>query len=175
MSQQYLGELRLFPYGFAPKYWAYCAGQILSIQQNSALFSLLGTTYGGNGQSTFALPDLRGRTTIGTGTGNGGTYAEGQASGFENVTLVQSDMPMHNHLWQGTSVQGDKTPPTTCYVAAARASGSPAGVYGPLSTPVVLAPTTLGLTGGSQPHNNMQPYTVLAYCIATQGIFPSRN
>jgi microcystin-dependent protein len=171
MSQQFLGEIRLFPYNFAPKTWAYCSGQLLSIAQNSALFSLLGTTYGGDGRVTFGLPDLRGRCITGTGSG----YIEGQASGSENVTLVQSQLPFHNHTWTGTSAAADTPPPGGAYFGAGRASGLPAGLYCAPANPVMLAPTTCGMTGGSQPHNNMQPYLVLAYCIAMQGIFPSRN
>ena len=178
MSQQFIGEIRLFPYNFAPKTWAYCQGQLLGIAQNSALFSLLGTTYGGDGRNTFALPDLRGRAIVGSGSASQfgeGTFVQGQAAGQESVTLLQSNMPIHNHLWQGTSEAADKAPPTGNYLGAGRAQGMPAALYAAQSAPVVLAPTTCGVTGGTQPHDNMQPYLVLAYCIALQGIFPSRN
>ncbi|MDF7776265.1 tail fiber protein [Sphingomonas sp. AOB5] len=173
MSQQFLGEVRLFPYNFAPKTWAYCAGQLLSIAQNTALFSLLGTTYGGNGVNTFALPDLRGRAI--KGTAQNGTYVQGQVAGTETVTLLQSQMPMHNHQWFASADGATNPPPTNNFLAAGRSAGNPAGLYAPNANPVALATTTLGITGGSQPHNNMQPYLVLAYCIALQGIFPSRN
>jgi microcystin-dependent protein len=175
MSQQYIGEVRLFPYNFAPKNWAYCAGQQMSIQQNQALFALLGTTYGGNGVSTFALPDLRGRAIVGTGNGNGGQYIEGQMAGLENVTLIQSQLPIHNHLWNATSAAGASVPPGGNHYGAGRTQGKPSALYGDPGTMVQLAPTTIGMTGGSQPHDNMQPYTVLSYCIALYGIFPSRN
>jgi microcystin-dependent protein len=177
MSQQFVGEVRLFPYNFAPKTWAYCAGQLLSIQQNAALFSLLGTQYGGNGVQTFALPDLRGRVIMGSGnsTNGNGNVIQGQVSGTETVTLLQSQMPMHNHLWKATSAASTNAPPGGNYYGAGRKAGTPAGLYGPFVSPVPLATSTVGITGGSQPHNNMQPYLVLAYCIALQGIFPSRN
>jgi microcystin-dependent protein len=175
MSQQFLGEVRLMPYTFAPRTWTYCAGQLLSIAQNSALFSLLGTTYGGDGRVTFALPDLRGRAIVGTGNSSWGNVIEGQIGGQETVTLIQSQLPLHNHMWLADNTGADTPPPGGNYFAAGRASGQPRGLYGNPTTPVVLAPTTLGVTGGSQPHDNMQPYTVLAYCIALQGIFPSRN
>lgn len=177
MSQQFVGEVRLFPYNFAPRTWAYCAGQLLSIQQNTALFSLLGVQYGGNGVTTFALPDLRGRAIVGSGNSlSWGQVVQGQAAGQENVTLLQTQMPMHNHLWKADGGAADSPPPGGNYIAACRASGNPAGLYATGTTGnVVLAPTTMGITGGSQPHNNMQPYLVMAYCIALQGIFPSRN
>lgn len=171
MSQQYMGEVRLFPYNFAPKTWAYCAGQLLAIAQNSALFSLLGTTYGGNGVTTFALPDLRGRAINGVGGG----YIEGQMAGQENVSLIQSQLPFHNHNWVATSDAANSAPPTDNHLGSGRAGGAPVALYDQLTQPVTLAPTTLGLSGGSQPHPNMQPYLVMAYCIAMQGIFPSRN
>jgi microcystin-dependent protein len=175
MSQQFVGEVRLFPYSFAPRTWAYCAGQILPIQQNQALFALIGTTYGGNGSTTFALPDMRGRTVVGMGSGPLGTYQWGQVGGSETVSLLQNQIPAHTHLWQVTRDAGDTTAPASNYFAASRAGGQPAAAYGAQTTPVVLAPTTIGIGGGSQPHENMQPYLGLAYCIALQGIFPSRN
>jgi microcystin-dependent protein len=176
MSQQFIGEVRLFPYNFAPKTWAYCAGQILSIQQNAALFSLLGTTYGGNGVTTFALPDLRGRAINHAGQLlGGGFYTQGQVAGQETVTLLQTQLPQHNHTWTGTSDAADVPPPTGNHFGGGRAAQMPAALYGQPNSLVPLAPTTIGITGGSQPHANMQPYLVLAYCIALQGIFPSRN
>ena len=171
MSQQFLGEVRLFPYNFAPKTWVYCAGQLLPIQQNTALFSLLGTTYGGNGIQTFGLPDLRGRAFVGTGSG----YIEGQAAGSETVSLIQSQIPLHNHSWTAMDVPADAVPPTNNYLAQPKSGGNPVSVYGAAANLVPLAPTTIGMAGGSQPHDNMQPYLVLAYCIALAGIFPSRN
>ncbi|MBO9715031.1 tail fiber protein [Sphingomonas sp.] len=179
MSQQFLGEVRLMPYNFAPKGWAYCAGQILSIQQNTALFSLLGTTYGGNGVSTFALPDLRGRAPIGIGTSPSGiTYVEGEVAGQESVTLIVTELPMHNHMWQADNTSADSPAPANNYLSSPHlpgANNSPINTYASPGSQVPLAPGMCGLTGGNQPHNNMQPYLVLAYCIALQGVFPSRN
>ena len=177
MSQQFLGEIRLFPYTFAPKTWAYCQGQLLPINQNAALFSLLGTQYGGNGSTTFALPDLRGRAVNSPGQFGGSNYVQGQIAGTESVTLVLAQLPMHTHTWSATSDAADKATPLGNTLGGGRAAGAPAPLYAPAGTgtQVVLAPTTLGVTGGSQPHNNMQPFLVLGYCIALQGIFPSRN
>ena len=175
MSQQFIGEIRLFPYNFAPKSWAYCSGQLLSIAQNTALFSLLGITYGGNGQTTFSLPDLRGRAIVGYGTGQFGTYTLGQQAGTENVTLNTAQMPMHTHQWMATSNAGEAATPLGNHFGAGRAAGLPVGLYGDFTLQVPLASSTLSSTGGNQPHNNMQPYTVLAYCIALTGIYPSRN
>lgn len=176
MTQPFTGEIRLFPYGFPPAGWAYCAGQLLSTRQNQALFALLGTNYGGNGVTTFALPDMRGRALIGTGTGGGATYVQGQLGGFENVTLISNQIPSHSHLWQVTRDAGDTSAPASNYFAGSRSNGQPAAAYaGTLTTAVPMASTTIGLGGGSQPHTNMQPYIVLAYCIALRGIFPSRN
>ena len=180
MSGQYVGEIRLFPYNFAPKTWAYCAGQLLPIAQNQALFALLGTTYGGNGVQNFALPDLRGRAVVGSGNQSPwGPVPEGLMSGSENVTLLQSSMPMHNHLWTASSADATAGGPVGNYYAAAdtgAAPGTPINVYTTtLTGGITLAPTTIGSTGGSLPHPNMQPYQVLAYCVALYGIFPSRN
>ena len=174
MSQQFIGEIRLFPYNFAPKYWAYAQGQLLSIAQNTALFSMLGTTYGGDGRVTFGLPDLRGRAIVGQSFD--GQYQMGQLAGQENVTLLQTQMPMHNHMWVGTSEAADVPKPGGNYFGGGRTNaGNPTPLYAAPTSPVVLAPTTLGATGGNQPHNNMQPFLAMAYCVALQGIFPSRN
>ncbi|MEN3748296.1 tail fiber protein [Sphingomonas sp. HF-S3] len=175
MSQQFVGEIRLFPYTFAPRTWAYCFGQLLAIQQNAALFSLLGTTYGGNGSTTFALPDMRGRALVATGTRDDLTYMPGQVAGTETISLTQSQMPGHTHGWQVTRAAGDTAAPAGNYFAGSRAGGQPAAAFGALTTPVPMAPAIIGLAGGSQPHNNMQPSLVMTYCIALQGIFPSRN
>lgn len=175
MSQQFLGEIRLFPYGFAPMGWAYCNGQILSVDQNSALFTLLGTLYGGNGQTTFALPDMRGRAVISPGTRGSDTYVVGQPGGSEAVIPTQSQIPGHSHRWQVTRATGDAAAPGGNYFAGSRAGGHPAAAYGNLTTFVAMQPSTIALAGASQPHDNMQPSIVLAYCIALQGVFPLRN
>jgi len=182
MTQPFLGEIRLFPWDWAVRGWALCQGQTLSIQQNAALFSLLGTTYGGNGVTTFALPDLRSRAAVGVGQLAGGSnYVLGEVTGTETVTLNITQIPQHNHLWAANSAAGDAAPPLGNYLAGAivPATGTPVPTYVPVSgsppSPVVLNAATLANNGGSQPHTNLQPYTGLNYSIALQGIFPSRN
>jgi len=170
MTQPFLSEIRMFSYDFPPRGWAICAGQILSIQQNQALFSLLGTTYGGNGITTFALPDLRSRVPVSMGQLSGGSsYTLGEQTGTETVTLIQSQLPQHTHLMQaaGSATTGDPTGaiPATSSASKPYRSGSP---------DKVLAAGT-GLNGGSQPHPNIQPYLTVNFSIALQGIFPSRN
>ena len=147
---------------FAPKGWALCNGQLMPINQNQALFSLLGTMYGGNGQTTFALPDLRGRTPIYIGNG----FTQGQVGGEEAHTLTQSELPTHNHSFQASSTNADQPDPTIL----ARSNN----VYGPAGNATTLSPASISATG-AQPHENMQPYSVISFCIALQGIFPSRN
>jgi microcystin-dependent protein len=176
MSQQFIGEIRLFPYDFAPSSWAYCAGQLLNIAQNQRLFALIGTTYGGNGTTDFALPDMRGRALIHSGTGRGATYSPGQQGGLESVTLVPDQIPSHSHLWQVTRKTGDKASPASNYFAGGRSNQQPAAAYAAeLTNPVLMAATTIGPGGESRPHTNMQPYLALAYCIALQGAVPTRN
>lgn len=189
MSSPYLSEVRLFAMGFAPRGWAMCAGQTLPINQNQALFSLLGTTYGGNGVTTFALPDMRGRLLMSAGQGAGlSNYNLGERAGIENQTLALSETPPHTHTVTPSQVSG--TAP--CKNAAATDRG-PAGnvpaveLNGVTATYSTQAPDgaeaagggvptiTAAMTGGSQPHQNMQPYLVLNYCIALAGIFPSRT
>lgn len=169
MSEPFLGEIRIFPYNFAPRGWAFCQGQILSIAQNTALFSLLGTTYGGNGQTTFALPDLRGRMPLGSGQGPGlSPYDLGQVSGTETVTLTTGQMPSHNHLASSTQAGAGSTRPSGNVPSGG-------GAYAGASDGTRMNPAFIQNTGGSQPHENRQPCLVLNYCIALQGIFPSRN
>ena len=179
MSQPYIGEIILFAGNFAPRGWALCQGQILSIAQNTALFSILGTTYGGNGQTTFALPDLRGRAPIGQGQGPGlQNYVLGEMAGSENVSLISTEMPQHTHLLQANSAGGSETAPTNNVIAAVSDpnSGSLFSAFAPAaSVNTTMAPQAVGLAGGSQPHNNMQPFLCLNYIIALEGIFPSRN
>lgn len=166
MSEQFLGELRIMSFNFAPKGWAACNGQLLLIAQNQALFSLLGTTYGGNGTTTFGLPNLQGRTPIHFGNG----FTLGQAAGETAHTLSLQELPEHTH-----SLQAANNPATTNTPAASTYLGQQAETYtGPASL-VAMAATALGAAGGSQAHNNMQPYLPLNICIALQGIFPSQN
>jgi microcystin-dependent protein len=166
MSEPFIGQIILVGFNFAPRGWAFCQGQLLSIAQNTALFSLLGTTYGGNGQTTFALPDLRGRVPIGFGQGPGlQNYVLGQTGGQETHTLISNEMPSHNHGLGANSNDAVDSNPVNNFPAAQGAYANTANGQ--------MSPTQL--TGGSQPHNNLQPYLVLNYCIALVGIFPSRN
>lgn len=171
-AEPFIGELMLFAGNFAPRGWAFCDGQLLPISQNTALFSILGTTYGGNGQTTFALPDLRGRAPIHPGQGPGLSYRNlGESSGEENHSLVVPEMPAHNHAARADSGNGSSDTPTGRYPAR-----NPAGVpHYSSNAPVNLAPDAVTVTGGSQPHNNMPPYLGISYCICLEGIFPSRN
>jgi microcystin-dependent protein len=166
----FLGELRLFGFGFAPRNWALCEGQLLPIASNSALFSLLGTTYGGNGQTTFALPDLRGRVPIAFGQGPGlSNYILGQAAGSETVTLLDNQIPGHNHAVQAASAATSKNPSGS--IPALTPAGSSYGQTADLS----MSPTMVSGGGGGGPHSNVQPYLTLNWCIALYGQFPSRS
>jgi len=167
MADPFLSEIRLFSFNYAPRGWAQCNGQLLPINQNTALFSLLGTTYGGNGQTTFALPDLRGRAALHFGNGfnlgqNGGEYAH---------TLTQNEMPQHTHALQANSAAATTIIPGNTVVFARRQ----AEIYHAPSNLVAMAPASVSNLGGSQPHENTPPYLTINFCIALQGIFPSRN
>ncbi|TFI58326.1 phage tail protein [Sphingomonas parva] len=165
MAEPFLSELRLFSFNFPPKGWAFCNGQFLPINQNQALFALLGTTYGGNGQTTFALPNLQGRVPIHEGDG----HTLGEAAGSSSVTLTQQQMPEHLHFEQASSDNGSTPLPGNNVLAASNNTYTGAAALTP------LLPGSVGNFGGSQPHNNMMPYLVLNWCIALQGIFPSQN
>jgi microcystin-dependent protein len=175
MSDQFLAEIRVFPFNFAPVGWAQCDGQILSIAQNTALFSLLGTTYGGNGFSTFALPNLQGMAPLDSGQGPGLAQRElGETGGETAVTLLATQMPSHNHSAQAFVGRG--TNANTPGPALTLSTGQGNFVYlGGVSPSATLDPSSLAPTGGSQPHNNLQPYLTLNFCIALQGIFPARS
>jgi microcystin-dependent protein len=176
MSNPFLGEIRMFGGNFAPKGWAMCNGQILSIAQNTALFSLLGTTYGGNGVSTFALPDLRGRVPLHLGQGPGlSNYTEGQQGGSENVTLLLAQMPAHNHTISGVNSGGNQAGPANGSFAV-ESTGTSLNYANSSAPPISpMNPAMLSQTGQSQPHNNQQPYLCINFIIALVGIFPSRN
>lgn len=177
MSEPFIAEIRMFGGNFAPRGWAFCQGQILSIAQNTALFALLGTTYGGNGQTTFALPDLRGRVPIQPGQGPGlSPHTLGEMSGSETVTLTQQQMPLHNHLMGTSSSDGnDSIPANNTVPGVVIAGNTTANAYTTGGVDSTFAPNAITPAGGSQPHNNMQPYLAINFIIALEGIFPSRN
>lgn len=168
-TDPFIGELALFPYNFAPRNFATCEGQILAIASNTALFSLLGTTFGGDGRSTFGLPDLRGRMMRGVGQGPGLNYVSlGEQSGAESVALITSELPIHSHAGMPVAT-GRRTRTPSASSGASGVLDVPA--YG---TTTDGSPSLVGAPGGSQPHNNLSPYLVLTPCIALTGIFPQR-
>jgi microcystin-dependent protein len=174
MAEPYIGEIKIVAFNYAPKGWATCSGQTLSIQQNTALFSLLGTTYGGNGVQTFALPNLQSRVPVHFGQGPGlSDYTLGQTGGAETVTLTSTQMPTHTHLLNGTTGTANKRPPAGHTFAADTASI--ANFYAAPANQLALAAPSVTTAGGSQPHANLQPYLAVLFCIALVGVFPSRN
>ena len=177
MSQPFIGEIRMFGGSFAPAGWAFCAGQLLPISENDALFTLIGTTYGGDGQETFGLPDLQGRVPVHAGSQAGVTYNLGEKAGTETVTLTTQQIPTHNHLVSSTTAGGSGTPGPTTIMADQGPAGAPVSAYLPFNnvTQVALRNSIVGPTGGSQPHDNMQPFLVVSYIISLFGIFPSQN
>jgi microcystin-dependent protein len=172
MADPFISEIRMFSFPFAPKWWAQCNGQLLPIAQNQALFSLLGTQYGGNGSTNFALPDLRGRAPMSFGNGT----VQGEAAGVENVTLLSSQMPPHTHQAVGvTDTANSRNYDGAQFTAATNfVTQQPTNVYG-VAVAMVPLGSSMTATGGSQPHNNMQPSLVVNFCIATVGVFPSRS
>lgn len=177
MTDQFVGEIRAVGYNFAPTGWALCNGQLIPISQNTALFSLLGTTYGGDGKSNFALPNLQGMAPVQQGQGPGLSLIDlGETAGETAVTLLQSEIPQHNHTIGVVNGSGSTTSPAGATFAEARVGRVSELVYGaPTSNQVPMNPLFLAPSGGSQPHNNMPPYLVLNFIIALQGIFPPRN
>ncbi len=167
MADPFLGEVRIFSFNFAPKGWALCNGQLMPINQNQALFSLLGTTYGGDGRVNFALPNLQSRTPIHMGNG----HTLGERGGEEAHTLLITELPAHTHVAQGTSTSTNTVaaPSNTVVLAGAN------NLYTAAQNLTSLLPATVSNAGGSQPHENRQPYLTLSFCIALQGIFPSQN
>jgi microcystin-dependent protein len=175
MSEPYLGEIRCFSFGFPPKGWALCNGQLMAINANQALFAILGTTYGGNGTTNFALPNLQGQAPAHVGPG----FALGQAVGQPNHTLIITEIPAHSHAIMSDIIEpgGATEHAALPSITAAIGPSNPDGLYNTSvgSNSVTLAGSVLSSAGGSQPHPNMQPYLVLSFCVATVGIFPTRN
>lgn len=173
MADPFVAEIRIFPFNFAPKGWAWCDGQLLPLSQNTALFSLLGTTYGGNGKSNFALPDLQGRAPMHPGQGPGLSLHDlGETGGSETVTLLESEIPAHSHALRTYNDVGEDRIPGPTEAIARSTGGLLYTAPGPL---VSLASEALPPAGGDAPHNNLQPYLTLYFCIALQGVFPPRT
>lgn len=172
MADPFVAEIRIFPFNFAPVGWAWCDGQLLPLSQNTALFSLLGTTYGGNGKSNFALPNLQGRTAMHPGQGPGLSLRDlGETGGSETVTLLESETPAHSHALRASDQDGtDRT-----VAGQLPATGIGMAMFAPEPANVSLADAALQPAGGDQPHNNMMPYLTLHFCIALQGVFPPRT
>jgi microcystin-dependent protein len=183
MADQFVAEIRIFGFNFAPTGWAQCNGQLMAISQNTALFSLLGTTYGGDGKSTFALPDMMGNIPLHVGRNQPGpglsVYDLGQTAGTPNVTLLQTELPAHTHTATVSSSSASVTTSSTNQMArpykGSLQAASTGLFYSPNPPTTVMAPQAIGLQGGGLPHNNMMPTLTLNYCIALQGIFPARN
>jgi len=179
MSSPFVAEIRIFGFNFAPKGWAFCAGQILPLSQNTALFSLLGTNYGGDGKSNFALPNLQGNVAIHTtqysGGGPFGTFDIGQTSGSDTVTLLTSEMPQHTHNVQGDANHANAI--TGSPSGATEVNANPTLTFSNSATPQPgqMNPAAVSVAGGSNPHNNLMPYLTLNYCIALQGVYPPRT
>jgi microcystin-dependent protein len=172
MADPFVAEIRIFPFNFAPKGWAWCDGQLLPLSQNTALFSLLGTTYGGNGKSNFALPDLQGRAPMHPGQGPGLSLHDlGETGGSETVSLLESEIPAHSHTFRVSA--GDATNQTPS--GEMMATGIGIGQYAAPGAFTQLNANALAPAGGDQPHNNMMPYLTFYFCIALQGVFPPRG
>ena len=171
----FVAEIRIFPFNFAPRGWAWCDGQLLPISQNTALFSLLGTTYGGNGMSNFALPDLQGCAPMHPGQGPGLSLHDlGETSGSETVTLLESEIPSHGHALQASTQPGEDSAPGPAE-SLARSVGASLYQTAANVSLTSLAPGALAPAGGDQPHNNLMPYLTFYFCIALQGVFPPRS
>jgi len=174
MSDQFVAEIRIFPFNFAPKGWAFCDGQLLPISQNTALFSLLGTTYGGDGKSNFALPNMQGNTPMQQGQGPGLTLRDlGETAGEQTVTLLQTEMPAHSHTALAGGGPNQLTPVGNAWTSGQKGFGS---FYAPSGAQnVQMSPQGTSIAGGNLPHNNMMPFLTLNFCIALQGVFPPRS
>jgi microcystin-dependent protein len=176
MSDQFVAEIRIFPFNFAPKGWAFCNGQLMPISQNTALFSLLGTAYGGDGKSTFALPSLQGSSPMQSGQGPGLSLRDlGELGGEQAVTLLTTEMPAHNHGAIAAVGTGQGSPVNNVWASGLKTGPSVYTPSGTNNSDVQMGPLALSVTGGNQPHNNMMPFLTLNFCIALQGIFPPRS
>ncbi|MDQ3013068.1 MAG: tail fiber protein [Acidobacteriota bacterium] len=176
MADPFVAEIRIFPFNFAPKGWAWCDGQLLPLSQNTALFSLLGTTYGGNGKSNFALPDLQGRAPMHPGQGPGLSLHDlGETGGSETVTLLESEIPSHSHAVRVSSVGADEEGLKTPAANSTGVEVNTLPIYIPPQSTVSMSAQALAPAGGDQPHNNLQPYLTFYFCIALQGVFPPRT
>ncbi|HEY3343859.1 MAG TPA: tail fiber protein [Anaerolineaceae bacterium] len=172
--EPFVAEIRIFPFNFPPKGWAFCDGQLLMISQNAALFSLLGTTYGGDGKSNFSLPDMQGNVPMHPNQGAGlSLHVLGEVGGSETVTLLESEIPSHSHNLQAADDMGDYPIPNSS-AALARATMDKPFQDNPNNNLVAMAANAITPAGGGQPHNNMQPYLTLSFCIALQGVYPPR-
>jgi microcystin-dependent protein len=181
VSDFFIGQVMMTGFDFAPKFWAQCNGQLLPINQNQALFSLLGTQFGGNGTTNFALPDLRGRTPVGYASSVDPSWQPpavqmGQAGGAESVTLLSSNLPAHTHNMAASTAAGDSRTPLSGLLATSSNTGTAANLYAASNgAHVAMNAQSVAMTGGNQPHSNLQPYTAINFCIALSGLFPSRN
>ena len=176
MTDPFMAEIRIFAGSFAPLGWALCDGQLMSISQNTALFSLLGTTYGGDGRVTFGLPNLMGATPMQQGQGPGLSWRDlGETGGEQTVTVLTSEMPLHNHSVSAYDGGGETTLPTNGLWASAMIGRVGTNMYSNAAPNVTMSPTSTTYTGGSQPHNNMPPYLCLTFIIALQGVYPPRG
>lgn len=171
MGSPYVGEIRMFGGNFAPAGWAFCNGALLPISENEVLFQLIGTTYGGDGQETFALPNLQGRVPIHMGTNQGVTYQIGEAAGVETVTLTTNQIPVHNHAFLGSATNGGQASPTNNVLS----NSTVLTPYAPENPTAQMANNALLPVGGSQPHENMQPYLCISFIISLFGVFPSQT
>jgi microcystin-dependent protein len=176
MADPFVAEIRIFPFNFAPKGWAWCDGQLLPLSQNTALFSLLGTTYGGDGKSNFALPDMQGNAPMHPGQGPGLSLHDlGETGGSQTVTLLTSEIPFHSHAMSVSSQLGTENQVNVNNAGQLFAMGDGVNMYAPANSLTAMAFEALPVAGGDQPHNNMQPYLTFYFCIALQGVFPPRT
>ena len=172
----FVAEIRIFPFNFPPKGWAFCDGQILPLSQNTALFSLLGTTYGGDGKSNFALPNMQGNAPMHPGQGPGLSLHDlGETGGSDTVSLLESEIPAHSHTMMSLPAPADRTSPINNCIARVQGTSGPYAPASPAPAPALMSDNAVAPAGGDQPHNNMQPYLTLNFCIALQGVYPPRT